>query len=336
MIIFVALIDQPEEKLMEKYDILIIGSGPGGYVAAIRAAQLGMRTGVVEKAEVGGVCLNWGCIPTKALLKSAQVFQYFKHATDYGIKVEGEVLPDFPAIIARSRSVAEGMSKGIQFLFRKNKIDTIVGTGRLAAQGVVEVTHEGNTTKYEASHIILATGSRSKELPNLKQDGKKIIGVDEDGTLLMWEGETTVSEVPPGEKPPEELPPEQVVPPSVVITSPEEGAVIQGDTVTVEWTVEPGSLSVVKTEISLDGGVWIDVTGETTYTFTGLSEGGHTTTVRAVDEAGNVGEDSVGFTVEFPSPPPSTPIQKLRTVITVILVASVVIIAVLAFLSKRT
>ena len=168
---------------MEKYDILFIGSGPGGYVAAIRAAQLGMKTGVVEKAELGGVCLNWGCIPTKALLKSAQVFDYFNHAADYGVQVEGKVTADLPAMVARSRSVAEGMSKGVQFLFRKNKIDTIPGTGRLAAQGVVEVTRDGKTEKYEAPHIVLATGSRSKELPNLKQDGKKIIGYRETLTL---------------------------------------------------------------------------------------------------------------------------------------------------------
>ena len=167
----------------KKYDMLIIGSGPGGYVAAIRAAQLGMKTAVVEKAEVGGVCLNWGCIPTKALLKSAQVYQYLQHAGDYGVKIDGEVRPDFPAMVARSRDVAAGMSKGVQFLFRKNKIDTITGTGRLAAQGVVEVSHEGETTKYEAPHIILATGSRSKELPNLKQDGKKIIGYRKAMTL---------------------------------------------------------------------------------------------------------------------------------------------------------
>ncbi len=168
---------------MEKYDILFIGSGPGGYVAAIRAAQLGMKVGVVEKAELGGVCLNWGCIPTKALLKSAQVYDYFQHAGDYGVKIEGSVMPDLPAMVARSRTVAEGMSRGVQFLFRKNKIDTITGTGRLAGQGVVEVTREGKTEKYEAPHIVLATGARSKELPNLKQDGKKIIGYRQALTL---------------------------------------------------------------------------------------------------------------------------------------------------------
>ncbi len=168
---------------MKKYDILIIGSGPGGYVAAIRASQLGMQVGVVEKAELGGTCLNWGCIPAKALLKSAQVYDYVKHAGDYGVKIEGKVTPDFPKIIERSRTVADGMSKGIQFLFRKNKIDTIIGTGRLADQKTVEVTHEGKTEKYSADHIILATGARSKELPNLKKDGKKIIGYRKAMTL---------------------------------------------------------------------------------------------------------------------------------------------------------
>ncbi len=168
---------------MKKYDILIIGSGPGGYVAAIRAAQLGMQVGVVEKAELGGVCLNWGCIPAKALLKSAQVFDYIKEAEAYGIKIEGKVVPDFSKIIERSRIVADGMSKGIQFLFRKNKIDTIPGTGKLADQKTVEVTKDGNVEKYTADHIIVATGSRSKELPNLKQDGKKIIGYRKAMTL---------------------------------------------------------------------------------------------------------------------------------------------------------
>ncbi len=168
---------------MKKYDLLIIGSGPGGYVAAIRASQLGMQVGVVEKAELGGVCLNWGCIPAKALLKSAQVFDYIKHAETYGIKIDGKVVPDFPKIIERSRTVADGMSRGIQFLFRKNKIDTLVGTGKLLDQKTVEVTHDGKTEKYTAGHIILATGSRSKELPNLKQDGKKIIGYRKAMTL---------------------------------------------------------------------------------------------------------------------------------------------------------
>jgi dihydrolipoamide dehydrogenase len=166
------------------YDLLVIGSGPGGYVAAIRAAQLKMKVAVVEKAETGGICLNWGCIPTKSLLKSSQVFEYLKHAADYGITVSGEVRPDFPAIIARSRSVAEGMSKGIQFLFRKNNIEHIKGFGRLSSANTVEVEDEaGNKKNYTATSIILATGARSKELPNLKQDGKKIIGYREAMTL---------------------------------------------------------------------------------------------------------------------------------------------------------
>lgn len=163
-----------------KYDLLVIGSGPGGYVAAIRASQLGLKTGVVEKELPGGVCLNWGCIPTKALLRSAQVFDDLKHAADMGITVKGQVEPDFPAIIARSRAVADSMSKGVQFLFRKNKIDHIPGFGKLVKNNAVEVTGtEGNKTVVEADHIILATGARSRELPNLKQDGKNIIGYRE-------------------------------------------------------------------------------------------------------------------------------------------------------------
>lgn len=166
------------------YDVIVIGSGPGGYVAAIRASQLGMKVGVVERSELGGICLNWGCIPTKALLKSAQVFEYAKHAADYGISISGEVNADFEAIVKRSRSVADGMSKGIQFLFKKNKIEHIAGYGKLKPGKVVEVTDsEGKTTDYQANHIILATGARSRELPNLKQDGKKIIGYREAMTL---------------------------------------------------------------------------------------------------------------------------------------------------------
>lgn len=159
------------------YDLIVIGSGPGGYVAAIRASQLGMKVAVVERSELGGICLNWGCIPTKALLKSAQVFDYLKHAADYGISVQGEVSPDFEAIVKRSRGVADGMSKGIQFLLKKNKIEVIAGTGKLKKDKTVEVTDaDGKKTDYKANHIILATGARSRELPNLKQDGKKIIG----------------------------------------------------------------------------------------------------------------------------------------------------------------
>ena len=165
------------------YDIIVIGSGPGGYVAAIRAAQLGFKVGVVEKAELGGICLNWGCIPTKALLKSASAFQTILHASDYGI-VTHEARADFPAIIKRSREVAETMSKGIQFLLKKNQVDTILGIGKIKPGKVVEVTDaEGKVTTYTANHIILATGARSKELPNIKQDGKKIIGYREAMTL---------------------------------------------------------------------------------------------------------------------------------------------------------
>jgi len=166
------------------YDIIVIGSGPGGYVAAIRASQLGFKVAVVEKAEVGGICLNWGCIPTKALLKSAQVLNYARHAASYGIMVNGEVTADFPAVVKRSRDVAEGMSKGVQFLLKKNKIDQIQGFGKIKAGKKVDVTDaSGNVTEYSANHIILATGARSRELPNLKQDGKKIIGYREAMTL---------------------------------------------------------------------------------------------------------------------------------------------------------
>ncbi len=166
-----------------KFDIIIIGSGPGGYVAAIRAAQLGFSVAVVERAELGGICLNWGCIPTKALLKSASVFQYIQHASEYGIS-STEAKADFPAIIKRSREVADSMSKGIQFLLKKNKIEHIKGYGKVKPGKIVEVTDEsGKTTDYSATHIIIATGARSKELPNLKQDGKKIIGYREAMTL---------------------------------------------------------------------------------------------------------------------------------------------------------
>ena len=166
-----------------KYDIIVIGSGPGGYVAAIRASQLGKKTAVVEKAEVGGICLNWGCIPTKALLKSAQVYTYINHAENYGIKVEGEVKPDMEAVVARSRGVADTMSKGVQYLLKKNNVDVIAGYGKLVAEAGRDAMHcvsvtdpEGNVTLHEADHIILATGSRVRELPALPIDGKKIIG----------------------------------------------------------------------------------------------------------------------------------------------------------------
>ncbi|MDZ7739579.1 MAG: dihydrolipoyl dehydrogenase [Bacteroidales bacterium] len=165
------------------YDIIIIGSGPGGYVAAIRAAQLKMKVAVVEKAEPGGVCLNWGCIPTKALLKSAKVYDLISHASDYGIETEGEARPDLAKMVERSRSVAEGMSKGVQYLFKKNKIEIIKGFGRIKKAGTVEVEDGEGKKEYTADHIILATGARSAELPGVKQDGKKIIGYREAMTL---------------------------------------------------------------------------------------------------------------------------------------------------------
>jgi dihydrolipoamide dehydrogenase len=165
------------------YDVLVIGSGPGGYVAAIRASQLGMKVGVVEKENLGGICLNWGCIPTKALLKSAQVFEYASHAADYGV-LTSEVKPDFEKMISRSRDVAGNMSKGIEFLFKKNKIDVINGFGKLKGKGKVEVTDgDGKKQEVSAKHIILATGARSRELPNLKQDGEKVIGYRQAMTL---------------------------------------------------------------------------------------------------------------------------------------------------------
>ncbi|MBX2846274.1 MAG: dihydrolipoyl dehydrogenase [Saprospiraceae bacterium] len=161
---------------MSKYDVIVLGSGPGGYVTAIRASQLGFKTAVVEKAELGGVCLNWGCIPTKALLKSAQVFNYIKHASDYGIQVN-EAHADFNSMIQRSRDVAGGMSKGVQFLMKKNKIDILQGYGTLKPGKKLEVKDaEGNTTEYAADHIIIATGATSRDLPNLQKDGQKIIG----------------------------------------------------------------------------------------------------------------------------------------------------------------
>lgn len=165
------------------YDLIVIGSGPGGYVAAIRGAQLGMNVAVVERAELGGVCLNWGCIPTKSLLKSAQVLEYAQHAEAYGVKIE-KAEPDFEAIIARSRGVADKMSKGIQYLFKKNNITVITGTGKLLAGKKVEITTENNEkTICEAKHIILATGARSRQLPAIPQDGKRIIGYRQALTL---------------------------------------------------------------------------------------------------------------------------------------------------------
>ncbi len=166
------------------FDLIIIGSGPGGYVAAIRASQLGMKVGVVEKAELGGICLNWGCIPTKSLLKSATVFNYVKHAADYGINVPGDATADFEAMVKRSREVASGMSKGVQYLFKKNKVELIRGTGKLTANRRVEVTAaDGTVAELTAKNVILATGARSKQLPNLPQDGVKVIGYRKAMTL---------------------------------------------------------------------------------------------------------------------------------------------------------
>lgn len=165
------------------FDLIVLGSGPGGYVAAIRASQLGLNVAVIEKENLGGVCLNWGCIPTKALIKSAQVFDYIQHAADYGITVQ-ESTPHFDKIISRSREVAGGMSKGVTFLMKKNKITVIEGYGRLVqGKKIVVTAHDGSKAEYSANHIIIATGGRAKELPNLKIDGKKIIGYREAMTL---------------------------------------------------------------------------------------------------------------------------------------------------------
>ena len=159
---------------MTKYDLIIIGSGPGGYVTAIRASQLGFKTALVEKESLGGICLNWGCIPTKALLKSAQVFEYLNHANDYGLNIKG-FSSDFKAIISRSRNIAEGMSKGVKFLMKKNKIDVISGYGKVKPDKVVDV----DGIEYQADHIVIATGARSRILPAIPQDGKKIFGYRE-------------------------------------------------------------------------------------------------------------------------------------------------------------
>ena len=165
------------------YDLIVLGSGPGGYVTAIRASQLGFKTAIVEKESLGGICLNWGCIPTKALLKSAQVFDYLKHVDEYGLKAEA-IDKDFNAVIKRSRNVADGMSKGVQFLMKKNKIDIIDGHGKIRPNKKVEVTAaDGTVSEYSAENIIIATGARSRELPNLPQDGKKVIGYRKAMTL---------------------------------------------------------------------------------------------------------------------------------------------------------
>ena len=164
------------------FDVIILGSGPGGYVTAIRASQLGLKTAVIEKESLGGVCLNWGCIPTKALLKSAQVFEYINHAEDYGITVSNSNA-DFSKVIKRSRDVADGMSKGISYLTKKNKVEVIYGYGKLKKEGKVSVELDGKITEYSAKHIIIATGARSRVLPNLPQDGKNIIGYREAMTL---------------------------------------------------------------------------------------------------------------------------------------------------------
>lgn len=166
-----------------KYDVIVLGSGPGGYVTAIRASQLGLKTAVIERESLGGICLNWGCIPTKALLKSANVFDYIKNAEDYGIQV-AESKADFGGMVARSRGVADGMSKGVTFLLKKNKVDVIMGTGKVLAGKRIEVTpNDGGTQVLEAANIIIATGARSRQLPNLTQDGNKIIGYREAMTL---------------------------------------------------------------------------------------------------------------------------------------------------------
>ena len=167
------------------YDLIVIGSGPGGYVAAIRGAQLGLKTAVVECADLGGVCLNWGCIPTKALLKSAQVFQYLLHAESYGIKLEGTAKADLDAMVTRSRGVAEAMNKGVAFLLKKYNVDIIRGFGKVKPNKIVSVhsSETGETTDYSANHIILATGARSRELPSLPQDGEKIIDYRQAMTL---------------------------------------------------------------------------------------------------------------------------------------------------------
>ena len=168
--------------MTKKYDLIVLGSGPGGYVTAIRASQLGLKTAIVEKESLGGVCLNWGCIPTKALLKSAQVFEYLKKADSYGLKVK-DFDKDFDSVVKRSRNVADGMSKGVTFLMKKNKIDVITGYGRLLPNKKVSVENDGEVQEFESSNIIVATGGRSRVIDSIPQDGKKIIGYREAMTL---------------------------------------------------------------------------------------------------------------------------------------------------------
>ena len=165
-----------------KYDLIVLGSGPGGYVAAIRASQLGLKTAIIEKESLGGICLNWGCIPTKALLKSASVFQYLSHASDYGITVNNPKI-EFDKVVKRSRGVADGMSKGIQFLMKKNKIDVYMGYGVLTSNTTIELDADGKKQILEAKNIILSTGARANALPTLPVDGEKIIGYRQAMTL---------------------------------------------------------------------------------------------------------------------------------------------------------
>ena len=159
--------------MSKKYDLVVLGSGPGGYVTAIRASQLGLKTAIIEKESLGGVCLNWGCIPTKALLKSAQVFEYLKKAETYGLKIK-DFDKDFDSVVKRSRSVADGMSKGVNFLMKKNKIDVINGYGKILPNKIISVENDGKTENYEADNIIIATGGRSRVIESIPQDGKKI------------------------------------------------------------------------------------------------------------------------------------------------------------------
>jgi dihydrolipoamide dehydrogenase len=171
--------NKKEVIMTNAFDVAIIGAGPGGYVAAIRASQLGLKVAIIEREHLGGICLNWGCIPTKALIKSAQVYDYMKHSADYGINATG-VQHDFGAVIKRSRGVADKMSKGVTFLMKKNKIDVIMGYGKIAGKGKIEVTAaDGSKQIVESKYIVIATGGRSRELPNLKQDGKKVLGYRE-------------------------------------------------------------------------------------------------------------------------------------------------------------